>query len=327
MALRLGLLSTARINDVVLAAAAATDAVDVVAVASRDGDRAAAYALQHGIPTGHRSYSDLLEDTGVDAVYLSLPNALHIEWALRAIDAGKHVLCEKPLAWTGADAARVAAAARCAGIVLAEGFMYRHHPQTHALYTLVASGGLGRLERIRAWFAFTAELPQDAIVLDPALHGGSLLDVGCYCVSVSRLLAGEPLSVTAEMVVGSSGVDLRVRGTMRFADDVEAEIEAAIDRPDAAGVEVVGSRGAATVTDPWHCLSPGIALGDDRTIAIAPADPYRLQLDDFAAAVRESRPALVSGAEIVGQARAIEALIESARQGGARVRTRSSRSR
>jgi D-xylose 1-dehydrogenase (NADP+, D-xylono-1,5-lactone-forming) len=319
MVLRLGLLSTARINDAVLAAARATDAVDVVAVASRDGDRAAAYAVQHGIANAHRGYSDLLEDAGVDAVYLSLPNALHVEWALRAIDAGKHVLCEKPLAWTGADAARVVAAARDAGVVLAEGFMYRHHPQTHALRELVGSGGLGRLERVRAWFSFTAKLPQDRIVLDPVLYGGSLLDVGCYCVSVSRLLAGEPISITAEMAIGPSGVDLRVHGTMRFADGAEAEFDAAIDRPDAAGLEVVGSRGTATVADPWHCLSPGIALGDGGTIEVAPADPYLLQLDDFAAAVRESRAALVSGAEIVGQARAIEATIESARQGGARV--------
>jgi D-xylose 1-dehydrogenase (NADP+, D-xylono-1,5-lactone-forming) len=319
MVLRLGLLSTARINEAVLAAARATDAVDVVAVASRDGDRAAAYAARHGIDNAHRSYADLLDDTGVDAVYLSLPNALHVEWALRAIDAGKHILCEKPLARTGADAARAVAAARGAGVVLAEGFMYRHHPQTHVLRELVRYGRLGRLERIRALFAFTAELPQGAIVLDPALDGGSLLDVGCYCVSLSRLLAGEPVSVTAEMAVGPSGVDLRVHGTMRFADGVEAEVEAAIDRPDAAGVEVVGSLGTATVADPWHCLSPGVALGDGGTIDVAPGDPYLLQLDDFAAAVREGRPALVSGAEIVDQARAIEAMIESASQGGARV--------
>jgi len=319
MVLRLGLLSTARINEAVLAAAGATDAVDVVAVASRDGDRAAAYAARNGIASAHRSYSDLLEDTGVDAVYLALPNALHVEWALRAIGAKKHVLCEKPLARTGADAARVVAAARAAGVVLAEGFMYRHHPQTHALRELVSSGRLGRVERIRAWFAFQAELPQDAIVLDPALDGGSLLDVGCYCVSVSRLLAGEPASVAAEIALGRSGVDVRVRGTMCFADGVEAEIEAAIDRPGAAGVEVVGSRGTATVADPWHCVSAGIALGDGGTIEVAPADPYRLQLDDFAAAVREGRPALVSGAEIVDQARAIEALFESASRAGARV--------
>jgi xylose dehydrogenase (NAD/NADP) len=311
MALRLGLLSTARINDAVIAAARAGNAVNVVAVASRDAERAASYAVQNGIASAHSSYRDLLEDAGVDAVYLSLPNSLHVEWVLRAIGSGKHVLCEKPLARTASDAAAVVAAARRAGVVLAEGFMYRHHPQTRALCELVGSGALGRVERIRSWFSFTAAMPQDAIVLDPALHGGALLDIGCYCVSVSRLLAGEPLSVSAEMDTGPTGVDLRVRGAMRFSGGVEAEFEAAIDRPDDAGVEVVASGGTATLADPWHCLSPGIAIGDGRTIAVAPADPYRLQLDDFAAAVREGRPALVSGEEIVGQARTIEALIES----------------
>jgi D-xylose 1-dehydrogenase (NADP+, D-xylono-1,5-lactone-forming) len=316
MALRLGLLSTARINDAVLAAARAGDGVSVVAVASRDADRAASYALQNGIATAHPSYDELLEDAGVDAVYLSPPNSLHVEWALRAIAAGKHVLCEKPLAWTEADAAAVVAAARLAGLVLAEGFMYRHHPQTRALCELARSGALGRVERVRSWFAFTAGMPQDAIVLDPELHGGALLDIGCYCVSVSRLLAGEPLSVSAEMDTGPTGVDLRVRGSMRFSGGVEAEFEAALDRRDDVGVEVVASGGTATLADPWHCLSPGIAISDGRTIAVASADPYRLQLDDFVAAVREGRPALVSGEEIVGQARTIEALIES---GGARV--------
>jgi xylose dehydrogenase (NAD/NADP) len=316
MALRLGLLCTARINDAVLAAARAGDAVNVVAVASRDADRAASYAVQNGIARAHSSYRELLEDAGVDAVYLPLPNSLHVEWALRAIAAGKHVLCEKPLAWTGADAAAVVAAARRAGVVLAEGFMYRHHPQTRALCELAGSGALGRVERIRSWFSFTAEMPQDAIVLDSALHGGALLDIGCYRVSVSRLLAGEPISVSAEMDTGPTGVDLRVRGRMRFSAGVEAEFEAALDRPDDAGVEVIASGGTATLADPWHCLAPGIAIGGGHTIEVAPADPYRLQLDDFAAAVREGRAALVSGEEIVGQARTLEALIESARQGG-----------
>ena len=312
MALRLGLLSTARINDAAIAAARAGDAVNVVAVASRDADRAASYAAQNGIATAHSSYHDLLEDDGVDAVYLSLHNSLHVEWALRAIAAGKHVLCEKPLARTGADAAAVVAAAHRAGVVLAEGFMYRHHPQTRALCELAGSGALGRVERIHSWFSFTAEMPQDAIVLDSALHGGALLDIGCYCVSVSRLLAGEPLSVSAEMDTGPTGVDLRVHGRMRFSGGVEAEFEAALDRPDDAGLELVASGGTATLADPWHCLAPAIAIGDGRTIAVAPADPYRFQLDDFAAAVRERRPALVSGEEIVGQARTLEALIESA---------------
>ena len=316
MTLRLGLLSTARINDAVLGAADATGSTEVVAVASRDAATASAYARRHGIATAHSGYRALLDDPGVDAVYVSVPNSLHVEWTRRAIEAGKHVLCEKPFSWSGDEAARAVAAAERAGVVLAEAFMYRHHPQTRALADLVAGGAIGRPQRVRARFAFTAELPQDAVVFDRALCGGALLDVGCYCVSISRLLAGEPISATAECVMGPTGVDLRVQASLRFAGEVGAEFAAALDLPDDVGVEVVGSAGTATLADPWRCLRPGIELGDGGAVAVASGDPYRLQLDDFAASVREGRPALVSGAEIVGQARTLEALIESARHGG-----------
>ncbi|MDX6519688.1 MAG: D-xylose 1-dehydrogenase D-xylono,5-lactone-forming [Gaiellales bacterium] len=317
--LRIGLLSTARINLTLLEAARAGDAAEVVAVASRDASQAAEYAHRHGIATAHAGYLQLLADTDVEAVYISAPNALHVEWVLRAIAAGKHVLCEKPLTRSGEQARRVVAAAERAGVVLAEGFMYRHHPQTRALAEMVAVGAIGDLERVSARFAFTADPGQDAVLFDPRLDGGALLDVGCYCVSAARLLAGEPTQVTARMVTGTSGVDLRFEATLEFGGGVVGELAAALDLPDDAGLVVTGSRTTATVADPWHCLAPGISLGEGEQVAIAAADPYRLQLEDFAAAVRESRPALVSGAEIVGQARALQALIESARLGGTRL--------
>ena len=320
MVLRLGLLSTARINQTLLAAARAGDVATVTAVASRDHASAAAYAKQNGIASAHGGYQALLDDPAVDAVYISLPNSLHVEWTLRALAAGKHVLCEKPLAWTGGDAEAVVVAAADAGLVLAEAFMYRHHPQTRALAGLVSSGRLGRLRRVRSRFAFPAELPGDAVVLDRGLAGGALHDVGCYCVSAARLVAGEPHHASAEAMIGPSGVDLRVRGTLEFAGGVVAELDAAIDLPDRVGVEVQGESATALVADPWHCLQPAIELRPGAPIAVASGDPYRLQLDDFADAVRESRPALISGAEIVGQARALEALDESVRRGGARMR-------
>jgi predicted dehydrogenase len=184
---------------------------------------------------------------------------------------------------------------------------------------LVTGGAIGDLERVSARFAFTADPGQDAVLFDPRLDGGALLDVGCYCVSAARLLAGEPTQVTARMVTGTSGVDLRFEATLEFGGGVVGELAAALDLPDDAGLVVTGSRTTATVADPWHCLAPGISLGEGEQVAIAAADPYRLQLEDFAAAVRESRPALVSGAEIVGQARALQALSESARLGGTRL--------
>ncbi|MDX6546794.1 MAG: hypothetical protein QOG33_344, partial [Gaiellales bacterium] len=217
------------------------------------------------------------------------------------------------------QARRVVAAAERAGVVLAEGFMYRHHPQTAVLADMVAGGRIGRLERIAARFAFTADRGEDAVLFDPGLDGGALLDVGCYCVSAARLLAGEPTHATARTVAGPTGVDLRFEATLEFEQGAVGELTSALDLPDDAGLVVTGSRTTATVGDPWHCLARGIALGDGEQVAIAAADPYRLQLEDFAAAVHESRPALVSGAEIVGQARTLQALIESARLGGTRI--------
>jgi D-xylose 1-dehydrogenase (NADP+, D-xylono-1,5-lactone-forming) len=317
--LRMGLLSTARINLTLLAAARAGDAAEVVAVASRDASQAAAYARRHGIATAHDGYLRLLADADVEAVYISVPNALHVEWVLQSIAAGKHVLCEKPLTRSGGDARRVVAAAEAAGVVLAEAFMYRHHPQTGALADLVAGGAIGGLERVSARFTFPADPGQDAVLFDPGLDGGALLDVGCYCVSAARLLAGEPTHATARTVAGASGVDLRFEATLEFGGGVVGEFTSALDLPDDAGLVVTGSRTTATVADPWHGVAPGISLGDGEHVAIATADPYRLQLEDFAAAVSESRPALVSGAEIVGQARTLQALIESARLGGTRL--------
>jgi D-xylose 1-dehydrogenase (NADP+, D-xylono-1,5-lactone-forming) len=314
----MGLLSTARINLTLLAAARASGAAEVVAVASRDASSAAEYARRHGIATAHDGYLDLLADPGVEAVYISVPNALHVDWALQAIAAGKHVLCEKPLTRSGEQARRVVAAAQRAGVVLAEGFMYRHHPQMGALAGLVADGAIGELERVSARFAFPADPGEDAVLFDPGLDGGALLDVGCYCVSAARLLAGEPTHASGRTVAGRSGVDLRFEATLEFGGGVVGELTSALDLPDDVGLVVAGSRTTATVADPWHGLTPGISLGDGEHVAIAAADPYRLQLEDFAAAVRESRPALVSGNEITGQARTLEALIESARLGGAR---------
>ena len=192
--MRLGLLSTARINDAILAAAAESDRVDVVAVASRDGERARLYADEHGIARAHGSYEALLEDSDVDAIYVSLPNALHHEWTMSALEAGKHVLCEKPYSRDPADVEQAFATARSAGLVLMEAFMYRHHPQTHAIAALVRDGALGKLLSVRSTFTFPLASLTD-VRARPELAGGALMDVGCYCVSGSRLIAGEPVSV------------------------------------------------------------------------------------------------------------------------------------
>jgi xylose dehydrogenase (NAD/NADP) len=295
--LRFGVVSTAGINDSLLEACRATGLAEVEAVSSRDAGRAAAYAREHGIPAFHAGHAGLVADPAVEAVYVSAPNALHVEWTVAAIAAGKHVLCEKPFARRSAEARAAVDAAAAAGVTLAEAFMYRHHPQIRDLAGRVAAGELGALRTMRAAFGFTADRPDD-ILLQPALDGGGLLDVGCYCVSAFRLLAGEPEAVDAEADVGPTGVDLRFRGRVAFAGGVSGEFECGIAMPETHLLEVIGEKGSVRLDDPWVGATTGV-------------DAYALQLEDFVAAVREGRRPLVSGDEIGAQAAALEALLTS----------------
>src|SRR5438874_2619291 len=228
--MRLGILSTARINRAVLTGAHLSDRVEVVAVASRDAARAEAYAREHGIERAHGSYEALLEDPDVEAVYVSLPNSLHVPWSIRALEAGKHVLCEKPLDRRPREVERVFDAAERAGRILMEAFMYRHHPQTKRLAELVAAGAIGELELVRSSFSFTVA-DEANVRLSAELDGGSLMDVGCYCVSGTRLLAGEAESVSAQQIVGPTGVDVRFVATMSFPGGVLAHFDSGLDLP------------------------------------------------------------------------------------------------
>jgi predicted dehydrogenase len=284
--------------------------VEVVAVASRETSRAEAYARDNGIARAHGSYEALLEDDEVEAVYISLPNSLHVEWSIRALAAGKHVLCEKPLAALPQDADRAFDAAASAGLVLAEAFMYRHHPQTLRLKEEVERGSIGALRLIRGAFSFPLDDPDDPRLVS-GMDGGSLMDVGCYCVNLARYLAGEPERVFAEQQVNEHGMDLRFAGTLAFAHGVVAQFDSGLDLPDRMSLEVVGANGSMEVRDPWHCLEPRIEIHRDgriEAIETPPLDAYRLELEDFAAAVRGERPPRLGREDAVGQAAAIEAL-------------------
>jgi predicted dehydrogenase len=319
-AVRWGLLSTARINGAVIAAARAAELADVVAVASRDDERARSYAEQFGIPRAHGSYEALLADPEVEAVYVSLPNALHVEWTIRALQAGKHVLCEKPMARRPQEVARAFDVAAREGLVLSEAFMWRHHPQTRRLRELLAEGAIGDVRLVRASFSFALAGDGD-VRLDAALEGGSLMDVGCYCVSGARLAAGgEPVSVLAERVTGPSGVDVRFSGVLRFDGDVLAVFDCGLDVPARHELEVVGSQGRLVLADPWHCRNPLISLERDGKpwfVEIAAADSFRLELEDMAAAIRGKRAPLLGREDAVGQAHALAALEQAAAEGRA----------
>jgi xylose dehydrogenase (NAD/NADP) len=310
--LRWGLMSTARINDAILSAGHA----DVVAVASRDATRAQEYARERGIPTAHGSYEALLADPAVDIVYISLPNALHLPWATRALQAGKHVLCEKPLSRRAAEVEAAFDVAEAAGRVLTEGFMWRHHPQVAEARRLIAEGAIGRLRLVRAAFSGGIAPPGDPRLVR-ALDGGALMDVGCYCVSGARTLAGgEPRAVQAQRIAGGDDVDLVLTGLLRFDDDVLATIDCGFVGPDRSALEAIGDDGSLHLLDPWHAREPVIELRPREGAASRLDQPrvnhYALQIADVEAAVRGERAPLLGRADAVGQARAIEALYAEA---------------
>ena len=318
--LRVGLLSTADINRLLLGGARAAEGVEVVAVASRERERAESYAAEHGLGRAHGSYDELLADEEVDAVYVPLPNSLHVEWSIRALEAGKHVLCEKPLTRHPEQAEAAFDAAEGAGRVLAEAFMWRHHPQAARLRELVAGGAIGSLRLVRASFSFdifSMDRPAD-VRLQAGLEGGGLMDVGCYCVSAMRLLAGEPELVAGTRIDGGDGVDVRFTGTMAFADGVLGSFDCGLDMVGRHELEVVGDAGALVLADPWHGRSASIELrrpGGAEMIAVASANPYARELEDLAAAVRGEREHPFGRADAVGQARTIAALYRAAESG------------
>jgi predicted dehydrogenase len=320
MTLRLGLLSTANINAKLLGGVRAAEGVEVVAVGSRDAGRAEAYAAQHGLARAHGSYEALLADPEVDAVYVPLPNALHVPWSIRALQAGKHVLAEKPLSRRPEEVQAAFDAAEHANRVLAEGFMWRHHPQALRLRELVRDRAVGPVRLIRASFSFDIfgmDKPDD-VRLQAALDGGGLMDVGCYCVSAMRFLAGEPERVSGRQIT-RSGVDVRFTGTLGFAGGALGVFDCGLDMVAQASLEVVGEAGSLYLADPWHSRAPGIELrrpdGSVERIEIAAADPYACELEDFAAAVRGERPHPFGREDAVGQARTIDALYRAAEFG------------
>jgi predicted dehydrogenase len=311
--MRLGLLSTARINELLVEGARQVSGVEVVAIGSRDIARAETQAQQLGIPHAHASYEELLADPDVEAVYVALPNSLHVEWSLRALQAGRHVLCEKPLSRHPDDVAGAFDAAESRGLVLAEAFMWRHHPQARRLAELRAQ--IGDLRLIRASFSFLLERAGD-LRLQRALDGGALMDVGCYCLSAARLLAGEPIAVSAQQVRGGDGVDVRLTALLRFAGDVLATIDCGLDLAARDELEVAGTRGVLWLDDPWHARNPAIELrrddGSVERVAVEQLNPYACELEDFAAAVAGERAPRYGREDALAQARAIAALYASA---------------
>ena len=314
---RWGILSTAHINRLVIPPAQRSDKVELIAVASRDQTRAEEYAREWGIDRAYGSYEALLADDDVEAVYIPLPNSLHCSWSVRALEEGKHVLCEKPLSRRAADVEEAFAAADRSGRILMEAFMYRHHPQTRKLRELVDEGAIGNLRLVRAAFSFTMPDPQN-VRLRTDVEGGGLMDVGCYCVSGCRLLAGEPEQVYAQQLIGPTGVDVVFGATMRFARNVFGLFDCGLVLPFRDELEAIGEDGSLFLDDPWHAQQPLIELrrdGEVEQIEIEPANSYGLELENLSDAIRERAEPLLQRNDAVAQARVIEALYRSAASG------------
>jgi D-xylose 1-dehydrogenase (NADP+, D-xylono-1,5-lactone-forming) len=314
---RLGILSTAHINRLVIPPARESEKVAIVAVASRDQGRAEAYAHEWQIERAHGSYEALLEDPDVDAIYISLPNTMHVEWSIKAVEAGKHVLVEKPFSRHPEEVEQAFDAAERAGRLLSEAFMYRHNPQTTRVSELLREGAIGELRVVRAAFSYSL-YDADNIRLRTDVEGGSLMDVGCYCVSGSRLLAGEPESVLGRAYIGPTGTDWVFTGSLGFPADVVALFDCGTCLPDRDELEAIGTEGSLFLDDPWHSRKPVIELRRDsgvERIELEAVDSYRLELENLADAIRGSAPLLLGREDAVAQARALEALHRSAEEG------------
>jgi len=314
-----GLLSTARINRALIPPLRASKRSKLVGVASRTVEGAQAYAHKWRIPRSYGSYESLLAEADIDVIYNSLPNHLHAEWTIKAAQAGKHVLCEKPLALSVEEVDAMTAAARQAGVVVAEAFMYRHHPQTLKVKELVESGAVGKVRLVRGSFTFMISR-QDDVRLDPAMGGGCLWDVGCYPVSYTRYLLGrEPEEVLGWQMTGSSGVDEVFVGQMRFSGEVYAQFDSGFRVPYRAQMEIVGETGTLVIPNPFKPGRNGkiqlIRENEVQSIRVPGQELYLGEVEDMADAILLGKAPRVSLADSRANIAVLLALLESARLG------------
>jgi predicted dehydrogenase len=310
-----GIISTADINRKVIPGAKASPEVDLIAVASRDQARADAYAREWEIERAYGSYEALLADPDVEAVYISLPNTMHAEWSIRSLEAGKHVLCEKPFTRHPEEVEEAWDVAERTGRLLSEAFMYRHNPQTARLRQLLDEGVIGEPRLVRSTFSYGL-YDADNIRLRTDVEGGALMDVGCYCVSGSRLVAGaEPVSVFGQAWFGESGTDWVFTAVLRFPGNLQAIFDCGTALAERDELEVIGSEGSLFLDDPFHANVPVIEVrreGGVERIELEREDSYRLELENLGRAIRGEAPLLLGREDARGQARALEALHRSA---------------
>jgi predicted dehydrogenase len=295
--LRWGILGPGRIATRMVGALGASARSELVAVASRDPDRAARFASEYGVPNVRGSYDALIGSADIDVVYIALPNHLHAPWTIRALEAGKHVLCEKPLALTVAEVDGIVAASERTGRIAVEGFMYLHHPQILRTVELARSGALGGLELVNGTFSFFLSQADDPRA-DPTMGGGSLWDVGCYPVSMARRIAGEdPDRVAAIARFDGLGVDRTFLGQMHFPGGLLAQFDSGFAAPHRERIEVVGSDAALVLESPFlpepYGPPPSLTMwrdGEPSKIDVASVDQVQAEVEDLTAAILDGTP-------------------------------------
>jgi len=326
--LRWGILGTGNIARQFCTGVNASRRGQFAAVGSRTADSARAFADAFRVAAAHGSYDALLADPTVEAVYVSLPNSMHHEWTLKALVAGKHVLCEKPMAVNAAQAGEMFDAARRAGRVLVEAFMYRAHPLTHAVLAAVRRGDIGDVRLVRTSFCYRTSKTAGNVRFRPDLAGGALMDVGCYCVNFARLIAGaEPTHVLATGQLHESGVDQLVAGTLAFPGGLVASFTCGMNVQADNTAYVCGSDGYLEIPVPWKPPATAAAYTVARQTPprmdnpATPAPPprqthtidaggelYGVEADDFAATVHDGKPPLVTPDDTLGNMRVLDEL-------------------
>jgi len=315
---RWGILSTAKIGMTKVTPAIQLAAnCEVVGIASRDGDRAAAAAQELGIAAPYDSYEELLAASDIDAVYIPLPNDMHAEWTMKAAAAGKHVLCEKPLGMTVAEAVEMAAACRAAGVKLAEAFMYRHHPIWVEAQRLVAAGSIGELQAVQSWFGYYNDDPAN-IRNRVDNGGGAVMDVGCYNINLSRMLfAAEPVHVAASVRRDPvMGIDTLTSAILEFPGGGQATFTCATRSAPGQWVHIIGDAGRIDIEVPFNIppdLESRILLvraGEPaETIEFPPADQYTIQAELFAQAILDDTAFPVGIDDAIANMSVIEAIL------------------
>ncbi len=293
----------------------------VTAIASRNKDKANEAAQKLGIDKTYGSYEELLKDPDIDAVYIPLPNHLHAEWTIRAAEAGKHVLCEKPLALNAEEAERMVEACKKAGVHLAEAFMYRHHPRYKAILSLIREGGIGEIRAIRGAFTFNNPGDLNNVRFRSDYGGGSVYDVGCYPISAARMILDEePEAVTCHAFFSDQhdGVDMMMSGLVEFAGGVALAFDCGMWASPRNTLEIVGSKGRIEVPSPY-VNQPGHfyhvdEAGKTSEHFLGQFNHYTLQAEQFAKVVWGEEQPLYAAEDAIRNMRVLEACLQSAKE-------------